>query len=225
MRLLLSLSLLLLISSCGHNKIRKVRVNNKKTELVRKSSLVSRVIIEEDVAAATEEDLIQNPSESFTTYSTEDVDETKNGFGYKDFRKQSPSPQDSTNSDPPKISQESFDEAQESEENARKAKLFFAIALIGTLILVTALIAVIFFIIGNRHYKKAKRARYSTPEGEQSERFAKILKIIYISLFIVVILLAAVILYFLVSPLAALMSIALMAILFGFVALLSNIFL
>jgi hypothetical protein len=220
LKLLLGLSLILVMTSCGHNKIRKVRVNKNKSTIVSTSKSdqpegEKRIVISP----------VEGTSNSIATpeYTLdEEVPRVYNDVAAPSISPlASCQPQDSTDVKQPKISQDAYDESQESEENARTASTFFVLSLV---IFILGPLGLVFFIIANRKYKKAKRARFTTPEGEQFERRAKVIKIIISSIFLGFAALGCIALLF-IEPIGSL-AIAIGVLVFiGIVALCSNIFL
>jgi len=92
-------------------------------------------------------------------------------------------PQDSTDSDEPKISQEAYDEAIRAERNAKSAKKSF-IAAFPTLLIpgVGILISLAVFGLGSFFYARATRARFTTSEGQFQEEQARKWRMAYLVL-------------------------------------------
>lgn len=216
---LLVLSLILAISSCGHNKIRKVRVNNNKALSYSNLKKGSRNLEKKTIIAAEEVIVENNEFEKAEITANEEII-SSDDYHLDYSHSENLQPQDSTDVKPT-ASQEEFDESRESEQNARDAKLFFLLFFPG---LIFGPLGLLFYIIGNRKYKKAKRARFTTPKGEELERKAKISKIVVSSIFLGLMLVGAIALLFSEPGVSLVIGVSAL-ILIGIVALFSNIFL
>lgn len=182
MRLISAIAILLLVSSCAHNRIRLVKASPR--QIVNVEQKTSRS--ESDNVAEELSEVNYDIAEVSGNQNTNFVDPTPY------YSTQLLQPQDSTASETPKLSQEEFDSALRSERNAKNAKNSFIASFPALLIPGLGIIlSLVFFVVGEVFYSHAKRSRYTTEEGQYQEEKARKWRLAYAVLMGISFLLAA----------------------------------
>ena len=174
MRLISAVIILVLISSCAHNRIRYVQSGPRQIVEVNEEKSKREV--------AKETESMYSQTAPFSTNS-QDVTESQEVETPSQIQ-----PQDSTeNIEESKVSQEVYDEAMMAEFEALRASrlMITAVTLFPTgfipfLPFLGFLISLVFFIAGFIFLRRARASRYSTAEGVKLERRARLFQTVYL---------------------------------------------
>ncbi len=165
-RLISALSILLLVSSCAHNRIRFVKAAPRQIESADNvitaaesdqgiDEVAYELEIKQEVSAISEKIISVNVDDQYSNAIAE--------------------PQDSTASESePKISQEAFDEAMRTEKDSRWAKISLITAFPTLLIPgVGIIVSLVLFGVGCLFYSRSTRSRFNTARGQKDEETAR----------------------------------------------------
>lgn len=185
MKFLSILALLIIVSSCAHNKIRKVRVGNR--------TLIER----NDTPKENHSDYVsihskqkKYKSKSLVTEEVEEESVTETVVESDGLYVPTPEPQDTIPTDGASVDKkETIRKALVAEEHAKRSVLLFALSIAALFILFP--VALFLYPAGWVNYAKSRRSKYNTPEGVEAERKALIAAIIFL---VIIILLAALVL-------------------------------
>lgn len=172
MRLIQALAILLLISSCAHNRLKFVKVHQKKIVNVETKTIDDEV------------------SNNYREFSSETSDTDLDSKATKLKKDQDIVPEhsaslkqvqrsDSTTTDvEPEVSEDAVNEALEAEEHARKAKILSITAVVtlvvgGIIPLLGFIASLVLAIIARIQYQKSRRSRFNTSTGQFDEELAR----------------------------------------------------
>lgn len=180
MRYIYLLILLVVISSCAHNRIRLRKVD--RTERVevatttdkKKSSFSNKqqpevLILEENESVGANEEVISESQESQSN-----IRPSKDTPLSVESKEEFVEPNEEEPSNAVKLSQ-----ALDAEKHARQAKNSMIAAFIMIFIPVVSFLSIIFFIIGSVHLYMSNRYDYITVDGESYARTAFVMQVIY----------------------------------------------
>ena len=180
MRIILTLSLLITISSCANNGIRFVRTVTSQTDEVHKETQIKKKPIENNLLHSTQDEFIV-PEAQNATNNVSNAPKIITEQHLSHSKLESPSPIEID--DEPELSQEALDEAFLNERKAKHARNSFIFSLITlTIPVLGLLVSLIFFTIGWIFLRRAARGRYITNRGEKIESTARVLWIIYMAI-------------------------------------------
>jgi hypothetical protein len=186
-RLISALAILLLISSCAHNRIRFVKSGPRQiVEVDHKNS---------DIFPVEEVHANRLPIETPPINSLEHLRDPNWQPLPPEYRTPLVQPQDTTGNENPKVTQEVYDQALDAQYSAKRASnmmvtavALFASGFIPFLPGVGMIVSIGFLIAGAIFLRRARRSRYSTVEGERLEERAGLFQIIYLVLSAIVVL-------------------------------------
>ena len=168
-RILISLLLLVLVTSCAHNKIRLVKQPKQEIVIVDEYESSSEDNAEVPVSKKTTRSSKQSRKE---TVDEELEDEVLNSSNWN-----TPEPTDTTGPIVLEPSKEGIEDIAEiAEDEARKAEKHMRWTIPSLLLLATVLLSFVpisLFIVGRIHLVRAKKSRYITQKGEQYLEMAK----------------------------------------------------
>jgi hypothetical protein len=171
-RLFQALAILLLISSCAHNRLKFVKVSQKK------------IVNVENKTIDGEGSNNYNESSSKTTV-TDFESESNKLKKNQDVAPEHSAPRkqaqrsDSTSADvEPEVSEDVVNEALEAEEHARKAKILAISAVVtllaGSIFLgIGLLVSLVLAAIARIQYVRSRRSRFNTANGQNDEELAR----------------------------------------------------
>ena len=195
MRIILTLSLLITISSCANNGIRFVRTVTSQTDEVHKETQIKKKPIKNNLLHSTQDEFI-DPEAQNATNNVSNAPEIITEQHLSHSTLESPSPIEID--DEPELSQEALDEAFLNERKAKHARNSFIFSFVTLIVpYLGFLVSLIFFIIGWIFLRQASKARFITKRGEKIESTARILWIIYMALIALITILLSVFLFFL----------------------------
>lgn len=172
MRLLLTLALLISISSCAHNKIRKVRVNSRKIVNIDKTNTTNDIPNENLAIEVVEEETHEIESvevtNDFESSTSNNKEENKRNISSDDI-----SPQTQSSSD---LNEEEVAIAIKAEKYAKKSLRSFTLSIV--LLLLAFPLMVFTLLPGWAYYNASRRSRYNTADGLKMENTAKIMGIV-----------------------------------------------
>jgi hypothetical protein len=203
MRPLLLILFIALLSGCAHNKIRFVKANSDTSEVNAEKSTEKRTpyypgkyreVIEVEHTAET------HPAEQHHNVSAESAHIPILDDNISSSENQTPYEKDEFLDDDEPSSSYKVSKALIAEENARKAKnnmIWALVMLFAFFIPLAPLLSIIPFIIGTIKLSRSRKSQYTTPLGENFERSARIMQLVYgILVLLSVLLMAAVLIVF-----------------------------